>query len=298
MEHNIALSVLVPTYRSKKHFEDFFLQLLAELRKMDEACEIVVVDDGSDDGTRDLLSNMAKKSAAPEQEDLVRRRKGEGPWQPGSSVHLRIIFLEKNVGQQQASLCGLLHAKGEVMVTMDDDLQHPPGVIPVLLNTLSEGYDLVYGIPAERGSGPIRRLGSFLRDLLFFLIFGRRTLGIRPTSFRAFRGELVSGLTGDPEHSMPGEPAGAGVLKAPVDAFLYLSAEFYRLTERIAMVPFSSSARENHHSRYPLGRLVRTFAGLALYLPIFPRVLRERFGGMRWIASEILEREIPEGEVR
>lgn len=298
MEHHIALSVVVPTYRSKKHFEPFLLQLLEELRKIDRPCEIVVVDDGSDDGTRELLLGPAGK---PGGEVPGRQRVGKGPERRHSPVGLRLIFLEKNVGQQQASLCGLLHAKGDLMVTMDDDLQHPPAVIPSLLNTLSEGYDLVYGIPAERGPGPIRRLGSLMRDLLFFLIFGRRTLGIRPTSFRAFRSELVAGLKGDPGTIGTGDSVGPGGSKVPLDAFLYLSAEFYRLTEGIAMVPYSvdspSPAGENHHSRYPLGRLVRTFAGLALYLPVFPRVWREHFGGIRWKVSEILERDLPGEEL-
>jgi glycosyltransferase involved in cell wall biosynthesis len=303
MEHRIALSVVVPTYRSAGHFDLFFRQLVAGLRELKRACEIVVVDDGSDDGTRDLLLGLVRRAKASQS-------KGHEQASGKFPVGLRLILLERNAGQQQASLCGIIHARGDAIATMDDDLQHPPGQIARLLEKLDEGFDLVYGVPAGRSPGAVRKLGSLLRDLLFLLLFGKRAFGRRPTSFRVFRSELVDRMldvqpgrnrkeleTEGPSAAHRGdspeaENLGGRQYGAPVHSFLYLSAEFFRLTGNIAMVAYPSPSREIHHSRYPLARLVRTFAGLVLYVPVFPAGLRRHFGGVRWKVSEILEGEL------
>jgi len=192
----------------------------------------------------------------------------------GEGLRLKVICLRENVGQQQATLCGIRNASGEVMVTVDDDLQHPPEEIFPMVEKLSEGYDLVYGVPSGTHGAALRRFGSGLRDLFFLLLFGRRSYGIRPTSFRAFTRDLADKMI---------DRAGD---------FLYLSAEFFRLSPRIGLVPVEYRFTGSHHSRYPLLKLLRTFAGLALYLPIFPAALRGRYGGMRWEISDMAEGEL------
>jgi len=298
MEHRIALSVIVPTYRSTPHFSLFFQRLVDELCLLRLPCEIIVVDDGSGDGTPQLLRDLLKNSLP------VGWKNGVSRGIQDNILRVRIVFLRENSGQQQATLCGIRHASGKVMVTLDDDLQHPPDQIASLLRKLFEGYDLVYGVPQGRTASALRRFGSFLRDALFLLLFGGRAYGIRPTSFRAFRRELADTLFGTaaPVDGTAGgqnvaelprtRDKGVSPSEAPVESFLYLSAEFFRLTHRISCISVRARQTDTHHSRYPLARLVRSFAGLALYLPVFPRGLRRHYGGIRWVVEGVEEGEL------
>ncbi len=279
MESRIRLSVIVPTYRSIEHLGLFLEQMRAELRHPGFSSEVVVVDDGSDDGTAQILLALAKKSDSVGNSSVGNPCAGDAT---SGDVHsgdgevprLKVICLRENVGQQQATLCGIRNASGEVMVTVDDDLQHPLEKIFSMVEKLSAGYDLVYGVPFGNHGSVLRRFGSGLRDVLFLFIFGRRSFGIRPTSFRAFTRDLADNMIDRAE------------------GFLYLSAEFFRLSPRIGLVPVEYRFTGSHHSRYPLLRLLRTFAGLALYLPIFPVSLRGRYGGMRWEITDMAEGEL------
>ncbi len=194
---------------------------------------------------------------------------------PSEPPSLRAVLLARNAGQQQATLCGICHAHGELVITMDDDLQHRPEDIPRLLEALRAGSaeavpDLVYGVPETSVVRPLRRFGSRARDLIFRLAFGRSAAGIRPSSFRAFRRELIEGLCRDPR------------------GFLYLSAEFFRAGARITQLPVQYDPAPRHAVRYPLWKLLRVFAGLALYIPVFPRFLRVLFGGVKWEVAELV----------
>lgn len=258
MEHRIKLSVVVPTYRSSPHISRFLTTLTAELCGLSEPCEIVLLDDGSDDDTAGQVLRFMEQSSNREE--------------PVKKIPLKIISLQENVGQQRATLCGIEHSSGDLIVTLDDDLQHRPGDILSLLEKMEEGYELVYGVPRQRSGKYLRRAGSTARDVMFRLVFGKKSRRIKPTSFRAFRRDLAEKILQQRE------------------GFLYLSAEFFRHARRIAQIPVRyETASADHTSRYPLGRLLKTFAGLALYLPFFPRALRVKYGGAEWTIDRIRE---------
>jgi len=260
MEHRVELSLIVPIYQSASHLEAFLRRTMKVICGLGRTCELLLVDDGSRDRTREVLESFL-------------RRAGEDDGAGGQRhIVCRILHLRENVGQQQASLCGLSHAVGEAMVTLDDDLQHRPEDIPRLLAALDEGLDLVYGVPVRTHTSGLRRGGSKLRDMLFFLLFRRN---IHPTSFRALKKGLARAVVEKSED------------------FLYLSVEFFRYSRRIGEVPVHYDRLEEHHSRYPLGRLLRTFAGLALYLPVVPTQLRRRYSGARWTVVEEKKRGLP-----
>ena len=187
--------------------------------------EVILVDDGSES---DSVARL-RRSLAPDRPLYML---------PKEPVSLRAVLLARNAGQQQATLCGICHAHGELVVTMDDDLQHRPEDIPRLLAAL-QATDLVYGVPQASVVRPLRRLGSRARDLIFRLAFGRRAAGIHPTSFRAFRRELIEGLCRDHR------------------GFLYLSAEFFRAGARISQLPVRYDRPPQHAVRYPLWKLLR-----------------------------------------
>jgi len=92
----------------------------------------------------------------------------------------------RNYGQHNALLCGIRVARGATIVTMDDDLQHPPEEIPKLLATLEEGFDVVYGYPEHQPHGMLRGLASEMTKLALQNSMGAETAR-RVSAFRAFR---------------------------------------------------------------------------------------------------------------
>ena len=100
-----------------------------------------------------------------------------------------MLDMMRNYGQHNALLAGIRHARGEVIVTMDDDLQHPPEEIPKLLAPIAKGYDVVYGSPLEEQHGVCRDLASRLTKLALSSVLGATTAR-HVSAFRAFRTEL------------------------------------------------------------------------------------------------------------
>jgi glycosyltransferase involved in cell wall biosynthesis len=117
-----SLSVVVPVYNEEDNLLPLHRQLTEVLEQLKIDYEIVVIDDGSTDGSFAVLTRLL-------QEDR----------------HLRVIRFRRNYGQTAAMAAGLSHARGEIIVTLDGDLQNDPQEIPRLLAKLEEGYDLVSG---------------------------------------------------------------------------------------------------------------------------------------------------------
>ncbi|MEP6894081.1 MAG: glycosyltransferase family 2 protein [Chloroflexota bacterium] len=130
------LSVVVPVYRGEKLIEPLVERLSKVLPDFTEKYEIILVNDGSPDGSWTVIEQLAKKYK----------------W-------VRGIRLMRNFGQQNATLCGIRAAHYEVIITMDQDLQHQPEDIPLLLAELEKGFDVVYGTPKKLPN-------SFIRNLL------------------------------------------------------------------------------------------------------------------------------------
>ncbi|MCX6837927.1 MAG: glycosyltransferase family 2 protein [Verrucomicrobia bacterium] len=137
MPSSPVFSVVVPLYNEEDNVVEMQQQIDAALAGRDY--ELVLVDDGSKDQT------------------LVRI-------QPGPRV--RVIVLEKNSGQSAAMHAGIHGAKGEVIITLDGDLQNDPADIPVMIAKLDEGFDLVCGYRAKRKDTPFKRLQSRIANFV------------------------------------------------------------------------------------------------------------------------------------
>ncbi len=163
------LSVVVPTYRSAPALAELLDRLRRAMAGVDY--EVVVVNDASPDDTWDRLEALA-----PEHPELV------------------AVDLLANRGQALATLCGLAHARGDLVATMDDDLQHPTEELPRLLEALAAhpGWDAVVGA-WPRDHGPIRAAGSWLFARVDRLAHGTPR-GFRHTAFRVIRRPLVDAL--------------------------------------------------------------------------------------------------------
>jgi glycosyltransferase involved in cell wall biosynthesis len=157
------ISVVVPVYNAAETLPTLVARLDPVLRSLSSDFEVILVDDGSGAETKATVAA------------LVRDR----PW-------VRSIALMRNYGQHNALLCGIRAAHGDITVTMDDDLQNPPEEIPRLLERLSQGYDVVYGAPAEQQHDPWRVIASQVTRLALQGALGAETAR-HVSAFRAFR---------------------------------------------------------------------------------------------------------------
>jgi len=158
------ISVVIPVFKSERSLPVLVPRLIAALKEMRRDFEIILVDDCSPDLTWQRLKQL----------------RGEH----GSA--LRLAKLLKNSGQHNAILCGLSLVTGEVVVTMDDDLQNPPEEVPKLVEAIDRGFDLAVGAyDSKKHSGPRNAGGRFI-DWLQRRIFGLPR-DFQLTSFRAFR---------------------------------------------------------------------------------------------------------------
>jgi glycosyltransferase involved in cell wall biosynthesis len=163
------LSAVVPAYNEVESLP----QLLAELRAALEACarpwELILVDDGSTDGSGQLLAAEAARDA-----------------------HLVVVRLRENAGQSAALAAGLARARGAVVVTLDADLQNDPADIPALLAALANA-DVVSGVRAKRHDSWIRLVSSRIANATRRLVLGDHVTDIG-CSLKAYRREVLEGL--------------------------------------------------------------------------------------------------------
>jgi glycosyltransferase involved in cell wall biosynthesis len=167
-----SLSVVVPLYNEEGSLPHLVAQLLAALQPLGRSFEIVLVDDGSRDGTAALLQDMAART--PE---------------------LVAVLLRRNYGQTAAMAAGFDASRGEILVTLDGDLQNDPADIPLLLNQLEQGQlDLVSGWRHQRQDNTISRLlPSLLANLLIARVTGVK-LHDYGCSLKAYRREVVADM--------------------------------------------------------------------------------------------------------
>ena len=163
--HNppLGVSVVVPVYNGEGTLRQLVDRLESTLGGASSRLEIIMVNDGSRDGSWAVICQLAR-----------------------DHYRVRGVNLMRNYGQHNALLCGIRMAQNEVIVTMDDDLQHPPEEVPKLLAKLAEGYDVVYGTPAQEQHGLFRDLASQVTKLALQSAMGAETAR-KVSAFRAFR---------------------------------------------------------------------------------------------------------------
>lgn len=167
-----SLSVVVPVHNSATILPRLVERLMPVLSARGAAYELILVNDGSRDASWSVI------------EEQVRRH----PW-------VRGIDLMRNYGQHNALLCGLRAARHAIVVTMDDDLQHPPEEIPALLAELERGNDVVYGAPAAEQHGLLRDLASRVTKIALSQAMGA-PIARQVSAFRALRTPLRDAFAG------------------------------------------------------------------------------------------------------
>ena len=191
------LSVVIPIKDEKDNLTTLHERLTESLRPLSLSYEIVLVDDGSTDGSYALLESLA-----------------------AADPRLKVVRLRRNFGQSAAMQAGIDHAMGDVLVTLDGDLQNDPDDIPMLLDRLGEGYDAVFGLREKRQDDfLIRKLPSWMGNWLIRKVTGSAIKDMGCT-LRAMRRDLADEmhLYGEMHRFIPvlAQQAGANVLQVPV----------------------------------------------------------------------------------
>ena len=190
------LSVVIPVHDEEENVEPLYVALRSSLEELGRTYEIVVVDDGSRDETYARLTNLA-----------------------AGDPHLKLVKLRRNYGQTAAMAAGFDHARGEVIVPMDGDLQNDPADIARLLEKIDEGYDVVSGWRSDRQDGFVRRVPSRVANWLIGRVTGVR-LHDYGCTLKAYRAEIVheTRLYGEMHRFLPAlaHEAGARITEIPV----------------------------------------------------------------------------------
>ena len=162
----LSISVVVPVFNSEGSLPELIERLETTLGAASSRFEVILVNDGSRDGSWDVICQLAQ-----------------------AHDYVHGIDLMRNYGQHNALLCGIRMAKNDLIVTIDDDLQNPPEEIPKLLDKLAEGYDVVYGTPQKEQHGLWRDLASQTTKLALRADMGGETAR-KVNAFRVFRANL------------------------------------------------------------------------------------------------------------
>jgi undecaprenyl-phosphate 4-deoxy-4-formamido-L-arabinose transferase len=210
------LSIVVPVYNEQENLADLHRRITEAIAPLGRSYEIVLVDDGSRD--RSLLK--------------LRTIQGEDPG------HVRVVELLRNFGQHAAVFAGFSRSRGEIVVTLDADLQNPPEEIPVLLRKIEEGFDVVGGFRREREDSWFRRAASRIVNRLT-----ARATGVKLRDYgcmlRAYRRPIVEAM----------------VETSEISTFIPALANTF--ARDVAEVEVAHAPRQHGRSKYSMRRLLR-----------------------------------------
>ncbi len=164
------LSITVPIYNEAENVAPLYERLVAALDPLGKAYEIVLVNDGSHDGSDKALDALAAKDP-----------------------RVKVVHFRRNYGQTAAMMAGIRYASGEIIIPMDGDLQNDPADIPKLLAKLDEGYDVVSGWRQDRKDHARRTIASRMANWLISRISGVH-LHDYGCSLKAYRRDVVKGV--------------------------------------------------------------------------------------------------------
>ena len=212
----MKISVVVPVYNEEGNLPELIQRLTAVMDALGRSYELVFVDDGSRDRSLEILEAAARERAG----------------------RMRVLELARNFGQHQAILAAFENVTGDVVVTLDADLQNPPEEIPKLLAKFDEGYDVVGGVRQNRQDSFLRKAASRLVNRATTLITRMRLTDFG-CMLRAYSREVVEEINRCDEASTFIPALGQSFARRPTE------------------VPVAHAARRHGESNYSLYRLIR-----------------------------------------
>ncbi|NOZ51343.1 MAG: glycosyltransferase family 2 protein [Chloroflexi bacterium] len=246
MSPNPEISVVIPLYNEEESITELHGQIRAALTAYGQPYEVIVVDDGSTDGSFVRLQEIV-----------------------ATDEHWRVVRLRRNFGQTAGFAAGFDLARGEVIITLDADLQNDPADIPVLMAKMGEGYDIVSGWRVDRQDTFLsRRLPSLIANWLI-----SKTTGVYlhdyGCSLKAYRREVVKNLR----------------LYGEMHRFVPAVASWMGVT--IAEVPVNHRPRTHGQSKYGISRTFRVLLDLMTVYFLLSYSTRpiQVFGGIGLVSS-------------
>lgn len=242
-----TISIVVPVYRSQATLRELYHRVAAAVEPIDHHFELILVEDCGGDNSWEIIQELASNDS-----------------------RVRGIQLSRNFGQHAATICGFSHARGEWVMTLDDDLEHRPEYIPALYEKARERYDLVYGIYPERTHKSWRNISSKAARWLFNKAIP--SLNYAYTSFRCIRGDLARHLVN---------------FDSP---FPFVDGYLSWLTNRFAIVPVEHGTRAHGSSNYTLKKLITHTINIFVTFSDLPLRMASWMGlaafiiGMLWLA--------------
>jgi glycosyltransferase involved in cell wall biosynthesis len=214
------ISVVVPLLNEEHSLETLYDEISNAFEPLDQEFEVVFVDDGSTDGSLSVLSRMHDEIP-----------------------NVVVIHLRRNFGKAAALQAGFLEAKGDLVITIDADLQDDPAEIPKLLAKLDEGFDLVSGWKTRRNDPFPRRLFSRIFNWSTGVISGVHVHDVN-CGLKAYRAEVLEGMR----------------IYGELHRFIPVLASYQGF--RVAEIPVNHRARQHGRSRYGPERYLRGFFDL------------------------------------
>ncbi len=242
-------SIVVPVYNSEATLDELYQRVRKVFEdEIREEFELILVDDSSKDASFSVMKRIGDEDK-----------------------RVKYIRLARNHGQQKAVLCGIEHTSGDYVITMDDDLQHPPEEIPRLISKMAEKpeTDVVIGMYDSKKHSGIRKFGTGLLNTLSNLVF-KKDKDLKLTSFRLMKSFVADNLT-------------EVNLKSPTVGHCLLMIE-----GNIVNVTVRHDVRKVGKSGYSFRKLVTTFMANVYSNSDLPLSLVGHVGTISFLASLIL----------
>lgn len=237
VKSNIEVSIVIPMFNEQENVDALCKRLLKTMDNIKKKYEVIFIDDGSSDKTPAMLRAWFKKRS-----DVI-----------------RVITFNGNYGQYVAILAGFEHVSGEVVVTLDADLQNLPEEIPTLLSKMDEGYDLVGGYRAQRQDNFFRTYASKIINKI-----RHRATGIKMKDhgcmLRAYRKYIIDEVVKTRETST------------------FITALAQKFAGNPVDIPVSHEEREAGDSKYSLYKLIRITFDLLTGFSLLPLQMFTMFG--------------------
>ncbi len=233
------ISIVIPVYNESENLSQLILRCVKTCNHMDRSYEIILVDDGSMDGSREMIEAAANQY-------------------PGAIIG---VLLNRNYGQHSAIMAGFAQTKGDIIVTLDADLQNPPEEIPKLVEKAEEGFDVVGSVRVPRQDTLFRRTGSRMVNKVVQLSTG---IGMQDYGcmLRAYRRHIVEAMMQCSERS----------------TFIPVLANTF--ARRTAEIEVAHAERSAGNSKYSLWKLINLQFDLLTSMTTFPLRLLNVLGSI------------------
>ena len=228
--NTINLSIVIPVYRSESILPTLVRKILDSVTLLgyESSFELILVNDASPDGSWDVIKTLSSQYS-----------------------FLYGICLSRNFGQHNATMAGLTYCSGDIVIIMDDDLQHPPSAISDLVAAIERGYDVCYTCYENRQHAYWKKFGSWFNDRVANYLLGKPQ-GLYLSSFKALRKWVAAEII---KYDGP---------------YAYVDGLILDVTHKITSIPIKHQTRMDGEGNYNLRRSISLWLKMATSFSILP----------------------------